>query len=179
MVAQYITSANSSNGPTCGNTNNVNGEPHGDPEMIYLSPIEQTIDNITLNSTEHYQIASHYINVIIKSSAVNSFTLDNVARASSFVKHPQDPSYSFAMFSVGKGAHSLKANSGFNAIAYGYGVLKSYGYNAGTNIKDLNQFISLRNQYATVTYPTTCRNTNFRFFITLPYKPSSLTWDFG
>lgn len=179
MVAQYITSANSSDGPTCGNTNNVNGEPHGDPEMIYLSPIEQTIDNITLNSTEHYQIASHYINVIIKSSAVNSFTLDNQGKASSFVKHPQDPAYSFAVFSVGKGAHSLKADSGFNAIAYGYGVLESYGYNAGTNIKDLNQFIFLRNQYATVTFTTTCRNTKFRFYVTLPYKPSSLTWDFG
>ncbi len=179
MVAQYITSANSSNGPTCGNTNNVNGNPNGDPEMIYLSPIEQTIDNITLNSTDHYQITAHFINVIIKTSAINSFTLDNLGMASSFSKHPQDPNYSYAVFSVQKGPHNLKADSGFNAIAYGYGVLESYGYNAGTNIKDLNQFISLKNPYSTVNYPTTCRDTKFLFAITLPYKPSALTWDFG
>ena len=125
MVAQYITSANTSNGPTCGNTNNVNGSPNGDPEMIYLSPTEQTIDNITLNSTEHYQITNHFINVIIKTSAVNSFRLDNLGMPSSFSKHPQDPNYSYAVFSVQKGSHNLKADSGFNAIAYGYGILES------------------------------------------------------
>jgi gliding motility-associated-like protein len=172
MVSQYITSANI---PTCGNSSN-NG---GDPEMIYLSPIEQTIDKITLNSTNHYKITAHYINVIIKSSAVNSFTLDGTKVLSFFTPHPQDAAYSYAVFKVENGAHNLKADSGFNAIAYGYGILESYGYNAGTNIKDLYQYLTLRNQYTTVNFPTTCTGTKFQLAITLPFKASSLSWDFG
>jgi len=175
MVAQYITSTNSQDAPTCGNSFNRNG----DPEMIYLSPVEQTIDKITLNSTKHYQITSNYINVVIKSAAINSFTLDGVNSSASFVTHPQDPAYSYAVFAVAAGPHSLKADSGFNATAYGYGTTESYGYNAGTNIKDLYQYLTIHNPYALVNSPVTCQNTPFSFLITLPYKASSLTWDFG
>lgn len=173
MVAQYITSGNDDATSPCGNSFNNNG----DPEMIYLSPLEQTIDKITLNSTNHYQITSHYINVVIKASAVNSFTLDGVSSAADFKPHPGDPAYSYAVFSVKQGSHSLQADSGFNAIAYGYGVKESYGYNAGTNIKNLYQFITLQNPYAISN--TTCSNTPFFMSVTLPYQPTSLTWDFG
>jgi gliding motility-associated-like protein len=172
MVAQYITSANDDITSPCGNSFNFNG----DPEMIYLSPLEQTIDKITLNSTNHYQITSHYINVVIKASAVNSFTLDGAGSAAAFKTHPADPAYSYAVFSVKQGAHSLAADSGFNAIAYGYGVKESYGYNAGTNIKNLYQFITLQNPYAISN--TTCSNTPFLMSVTLPYQPTSLVWDF-
>ena len=175
MVAQYITSTNGSSGPACGNSFSGNG----DPEMIYLSPTEQTIDNITLNSTAHYNITLHYINVILKTSAVNSFTLDGTKQLTSFTQHPRDPAYSYAVFTVKEGAHQLRANSGFNAIAYGYGLTESYGYNAGTNIRDLYQFLTLENPFATPIAPATCKNIPFNFVITLPYKPSTLTWDFG
>ncbi|WP_018614638.1 T9SS C-terminal target domain-containing protein [Segetibacter koreensis] len=168
MVAQYITSADACNNVSDGK---------GDPEMIYISPVEQTIDKITLNSTSHYQITSHYINVVIKTSAVNSFTLDGASSPSAFKTHPADPAFSYAVFPVKQGSHSLKADSGFNAIAYGYGVKESYGYNAGTNIKNLHEFVSVKNPYAVST--TTCSNTPFFLAVTLPYKPTSLVWDFG
>lgn len=173
MVAQYITSSNDDVTSPCGNSFNNNG----DPEMIYLSPLEQTIDKITLNSTAHYQISSHYINVIIKTSAVSSFTLDGRDSASAFKPHPADPAYSFAVFHVQQGSHSLKADSGFNAIAYGYGIKESYGYNAGTNIKNLYEFITVQNPYAISN--STCSNTPFLLSVTLPYQPTSLGWDFG
>lgn len=170
MVAQYITSSQSCN-------NSPDGT--GDPEMIYLSPIEQVLNQVTLNSTSHYDIKSHYINVVLKSAAASSFTLDGTKVLTSFVQHPADPTYSYAVLSVGKGVHTLKADSGFNAIAYGYGIKESYGYNAGTNIKNLNQFLTIQNQYASPDLPTACKNRNFNFLITLPFKPSSLVWDFA
>ena len=173
MVAQYITSANDDVTSPCGNSFNNNG----DPEMIYLSPLEQTIDKITLNSTKHYQITSHYINVVIKTSAVNSFTLDGADSASAFKRHPGDPAYSFAVFQVQQGSHNLHADSGFNAIAYGYGIKESYGYNAGTNIKNLQQFLTVQNPFAINN--STCNNTPFLLALTLPYQPTSLVWSFG
>ena len=175
MVAQYITSTNTVNNSTCGNTYNQNG----DPEMIYISPIEQTIDTITVFSTPRYQITEHHINVVIKTADKNSFTLDGASQAAAFATHPKDGNYSYASFTVNQGQHKLQAAGGFNAIAYGYGKNESYGYNAGTNIKDLYTFISLQNQFNTLTVPSTCVNTNFLLAITFPYQPTSITWDFS
>ncbi|MDB5940433.1 MAG: hypothetical protein JWP77_2797, partial [Polaromonas sp.] len=175
MVAQYITSSDANGSKPCGNSFGA----YGDPEMIYISPIEQTIDKITLNSTRHYQIAYHYINVIIKSSAVQSFRLDGVPGAGSFSTHAGDPAFSFATFEVKAGSHNLRADAGFNAIAYGYGETESYGYNAGTNIKDLNRFITIQNPYSPVDIPVTCKNTIFSPSLTLPYQPSSIILDFA
>jgi hypothetical protein len=130
VVAQYITSGN-----TCGNT--VLGT-NGDPEMIYLSPLEQTISNITLNSTSHSAITRHYINVILLKSKVPSFRLDGAAvAANAFIDHPTAAGYAYAIFTVQSGSHHLTADTGFSAIAYGYGPQESYGYNAGANVERL------------------------------------------
>src|SRR5215210_6993223 len=119
LVSQYITSTDA-----CGNSSNNNG----DPEMIYLSPIEQTIDKITLNSTSHAAINPnyHYINVVMKTSGVSSFKLDGLNIASNFVPLAGDPTYSYVQRKTTAGIHTLEADSGFNAIAYGYGSAESY-----------------------------------------------------
>ncbi|HEY0039442.1 MAG TPA: PKD domain-containing protein, partial [Flavisolibacter sp.] len=168
MVAQVITSQGECS----------NGAP-GDPEVIYLSPVEQNIDKVILNSTSNFSINQHWINVVIKATAVSNFRIDGMAATGSFVPHPRDPGYAYAQLSVGAGQHTLSADSGFNAIAYGYGSTESYGYNAGTNVKDLYQFVSMQNQFATVNFPSTCRNTPFLFSMTFPYQPTEIKWIFG
>ncbi len=173
MVAQYITSASQ-----CGNSA-LGGD--GDPEVIYLSPVEQNIDKVILNSTSNFAITRHYINVVIpnKGTAVSSFKIDGVTPSSSFVVHPQNSSFSYLIQSLSAGQHTIQSDSGFNAIAYGYGGAESYGYNAGANVKDLYQFVSIQNQYATVNFPSTCRNTPFFFSMTFPYQPTQIKWVFG
>ncbi|MDE3235986.1 MAG: PKD domain-containing protein, partial [Bacteroidota bacterium] len=167
-VAQYCT------------TEGMDGNPSspGDPEMIYLSPVEQTINKITLNSTPHYAITQHFINVVIKKGGVNSFTLDGASAANYFLPHPQDNNYAYAIFSVSQGSHALYSDTGFNAIAYGFGNAESYGYNAGTNIKDLYAPV-FQNPFARISFAATCVNTPFQFSVPLSYQPTSLTWDFG
>ncbi len=167
MVAQVMTSQNQ-----CGNG-------MGDPEVIYLSPVEQNIDKVILNSTSNFAINQHWINVVIKASAVGSFTLDGANTSSSFITHPQDPAYVYAQINVGAGQHILAADSGFNAIAYGLGTNESYGYNAGTNVKDLYQFVSVENEYATVNFPASCAGTPFFLSMTFPYIPTQIVWDFN
>ena len=171
MVAQYITTANS-----CGNT--VLGS-DGDPEMIYLSPVEQTIDEVILNSTYHAAITQHWINIVIKANAANSVLLDGASVASSFVTHPADPTFKYAQISVAQGGHKIEADSGFNAIAYGYGNAESYGYNAGTNLKDLYTFIAPQNPLNISGISNiACACTPFYFTITYPFQPISLFWNF-
>ncbi len=170
-VAQYITTAGQ-----CGNGGT------GDPEVIYLSPIEQNIAKVILNSTPNFAISAHFINVIIPTNGVASFRLDNIPRVSSFIPHPQLPGYSYAQLGAAQGVvagqHTILSDSGFNAIAYGYGAAESYGYNAGTNIKDLFQTIIIKNPFGTVAFPATCVNTPFNIAITLPYQATKLVWDF-
>ena len=86
MVAQYFTSQNE-----CGN-----GNP-GDPEVIYLSAVEQSINRVLWNATPNFAITTHGFNVVIPNAgtAISSFTLDGVTvPAASFTLHPQDVKYS-------------------------------------------------------------------------------------
>ncbi|MES2373104.1 MAG: PKD domain-containing protein [Bacteroidota bacterium] len=167
-VAQFCT--------TVGQDGNPNT--FGDPEMIYLSPVEQTINDITLYSATRAAIQVNYVNVIIKKGGINSFTLDGVSKTSSFLPHPRDPAYYYASLPVASGSHRLYSDTGFNAIAYGFGSAESYGYNAGTNIKDLYTPI-FQNPYARLSFAATCVNTPFQFSVPLSYQPTSLSWDFG
>ncbi|HEX5551851.1 MAG TPA: PKD domain-containing protein [Chitinophagaceae bacterium] len=169
-VAQYITAQGA-----CGN-----GSP-GDPEVIYLSPVEQNIDRVILNSTPNYKIVEHFINVVIpnRGTGVSSFKLDGAPPTAAFIVDPQNSHYSYTQIPVGPGQHIIQSDSGFNATAYGYGKYESYGYNAGTNIKDFYQYISIHNKYATVNFPAGCRGTPLNFYMTLPYQPLRLSWEFS
>lgn len=173
MVAQYISSTGA-----CGNTSIGN---NGDPEVIYLSPVEQNIDHVIINSTPNFAINQHYINVVIpnKGTALSSFKIDGASPSSSFTVHPQNAAYSYLVQSLSAGQHIIQSDSSFNAIAYGYGDAESYGYNAGANVKDLYQFVSIKNQYATVDFPATCTNSPFYFSMTFPYQPLQISWKFS
>lgn len=174
-VAQYTSSATA-----CGNTTSFN---NGDPEVIYLSPVEQTINRVILNSTSNFQIDPnyHFVNVIIPNTgtAISSFRLDGVVPTGTFTVHPQNAQYSYAQLKVTPGQHILQSDSGFNAIAYGYGSFESYGYNAGTNVKDLYQYVTVSNDYATVDFPAACKAAPFELSMTFPYQPTQITWMFN
>lgn len=171
MVAQYLTSQGA-----CGN-----GSP-GDPEVIYLSSVEQNINKVLWNATPNFNINSHFFNAIVPNggTGVSSFRLDGAALPiGSFTPHPQDPNYSYVKFAVGQGPHTIQSDSGFNAIAYGFGNAESYGYNAGTNIKDIYQFISVQNPAQTINFPAACKDVPFNFTMTFAYQPTSIQWDLG
>lgn len=157
---------------------------NGDPEMIYLSPVEQTISKVTLASMRLINNISniHFINAVVKNSpgAINTFRIDGVSYATSFVTHPVDPAYAYAQIEVnGPSAHTITCDTPFNAIAYGFGRTESYGYSAGSNLKDLYQYVTVQNEHAVVHFPAGCKNTPFRLAMTFPYQPTEIKWVFG
>ncbi len=169
LVAQYFPSQGA-----CGN-----GTP-GDPEVIYLSAVEQNINKVLWNATPNFNISAHYFNVVIPNSgtAISSFRLDGAIPVGSFTPHPQDPNYVYLKQSVSAGPHVIQSDSGFNAIAYGFGTTESYGYNAGTNIRDLYNFLTPINPLSISSDPVACTGTPFYFSVTFPFQPTSLYWDF-
>lgn len=171
-VAQFFTTAG------C----NGNGNPY-DPDMIILNPVEQNINKVTLVSSSLVATPpEHHLHVIMKNTgtAQSSFRFDNApVPVGNWTPVPNDPSYSYTYLSnVTQGFHTLYSDTGFNAICYGYAPAESYGYSAGSNVKDLYQFASVQNQEAIVTFPAACQNSPFYIYQTLPYQPTSITWRF-
>src|SRR5690606_35247418 len=75
MVAQYMVSSGA-NGCT-----GVTAPGNGDPEMIYISPIEQGINRVVSYSTDEYNITSNYVNIVIPTAGLNSLTIDGAGFA--------------------------------------------------------------------------------------------------
>lgn len=169
MVAQYMT--------TNGKCGNATGS--GDPEMIYLSSVQQTIDSVSLVSSPMGNTTGrqHFLNIFTKTNATSQFKLDG--NPVQFAPVPYDNSYSYAQVSVAESSHTLTSPVGFNAIAYGVANDESYGYNAGTNLIDLFSGFSIQNQFSSGTSIAACRGSEFYMRITLAFRATSISWDFN
>lgn len=154
-----------------------------------------------------------YINVLMKKEGVSSFKIDNksgsslvdvgvasnltpsavygskmVALDQAFTAHPQDANYVYATFKVSSAAgHTISSDIPFNAIAYGMSNPggESYGYNAGTAIKNLSSIKFADNPSGSDTSSTsvkTGKNNPVTLKIALPHNPNLvdfITWDPG
>ncbi len=187
-VVQYITSQTCKTGCTTGGANTLC---YSDPEMVILNPIEQTLKEITFFSahknfvpTGQSNVDLHFVNIIINKNFKSSLKVDGGSIPTSFFVDIPGTNYAYlqedlTVSSATNPVHKVTADTGFSAIVYGFGNVESYGYNGGTNIVDLYQYVTLQNQHATVNFPATCKNTPFKFSITLPYQPLKLNWDFN
>lgn len=166
---------------------NNNTAPHpGDPEMTVLNPVEQTLSKITLYSALQNQtnpatnIREHYINVIIKDEFKASFTINGLAPLGTFISITGS-GYSYLQEDVtarsaANPTHTLMADGGFSAIAYGYGGVESYGYLAGADAKNLYESLQIFDANTRVQKSDVCVGETAAFTLVLPYMPPSLTW---
>ena len=160
----------------------------GDPDMVILNPIEQNISDITIFSSTRQAITHQWVNVLLKTAAVPSFKISKnggplglpVAAWQNFAALP---GYSYLQESlIGASSARMLADSGFNAIAYGFGNVESYAYSAGTNVRDLTQQLELETQYGIETSPSVCDSAPFIFKVyfpdsTLATPPAAIRFD--
>jgi hypothetical protein len=147
--------------------------------MVILNPIEQTINNITVFSAHRDWVPVNattnqsqsnvnrcFLNIIIKTVIAPSFRINGSPPTGNFTPIPgTDYSYlqeNITSMAVSAPVQNLKADSSFIAIAYGYGNYESYGYNAGTSVRDLSQVIEVNNVYGTAPFPSTCTIQDFQ-----------------
>lgn len=188
-VVQFMTSTTCKTGCS---TSSSNKTCQADPEMVVLNPVEQTLKDITFFSANNNSttglgsitnVTNNYVNIIIDKRYKNTVKIDNAAPNGTFIDIA-GTNYSYLQEDItastnSNPVHNVVADTGFSAIVYGTGNVESYGYNGGTNVVDLYQYISLKNQYATVNFPATCVDAPFQFSITLPYQPLKINWDFN
>ncbi len=173
MVAHYMASSYN-----CTSTNYSDG----DPEMIYISPVEQGIKKIGFYRNTKEAIGVNYLNLIIPTNGLGSLLIDGSNTFDYTYPHPNAPGYSVVVKRWGATAGPSKAvsDSAFTAFIYGEGSQESYGYNAGTLVKNLN----ILNSYTNVNNPDssvsansyTCARTPFRFSMLIQVKPVEIRW---
>lgn len=171
-VAQFMSSSGS-----CPNTSG-----NGDPEMIYLSPLEQGIKKVVLYRNTQQAITSNYLTLIIPTGGVASLMIDGSNTFDYTYVHPYRSNYTVVVkrWTAAQAQTVVSSDSAFTAITYGLGSVESYGYNAGTLVKNLNAVSSISNVLSgSGTSPYTCKGTPFRFKVLLSVKPTQLTWQFS
>ena len=168
-VAQYLTSA--------GECSNTSLGSNGDPEMIFLTPVQQDLNTGIVYSTSHYNTTSDYVNIIKRTKDSFSVTLDNANIEYAFTPLAFDSGYAYAQLGLTPGIHQVHADSGFSAVAYGYGNLESYGYNVGFSTNVAPPHLNIQNPYANPSTPQTCNGTPFKISVSFPFQPTIISWD--
>jgi len=171
MVAQYMSSWD-----RCLNTGG-----YGDPEMIYLSPMEQGIKKLGFYRNTEEGIQTNYLTLIIPTKGLTSLKIDNSSLVDYTYAHPSLSGYSVVVkrWDATQAETYVESDSAFTAITYGLGSNESYGYNAGTLVRNLNTrtSISNTNSAANTVSEYTCVNTPFRFTFISTQRPASLQWN--
>ncbi|PSL47534.1 gliding motility-associated-like protein [Chitinophaga niastensis] len=170
LVAQFMTSAGA-----CGNNYGL-----GDPEMVYLSPIEQAIKRVGFYRNTREFIEVNYLTLIIPTAGVNSLLIDGSPTFDFSYVHPNLNGYTVVIkrWPAAAAQCLVSSDSAFTAVTYGLGSVESYGYNAGTMINNLNAVGSIHNTYDTskTSNDFTCTNTPVQLSILMAYKPTKMVW---
>ena len=103
----------------------------GDPASITILPTNQGLPNCVFSVVNTDRCQTHYATVLTKNCYVPGTTLDGTAVGSAFTAF--DGTWSYAQLPVSPGSHTLSSSYGIlNAWFYGFGMVESYGYIAGT-----------------------------------------------
>ncbi len=175
LVEQLIPST--SNPCSIGGYPSYNGA--GDPEMFYLSPIEQSVKKAVFYTTQNAGISSAFVCAIMPSASLNTFKVDGSNTFDYVGFHPQNFGYRVVIkkWTSNYGQHIIESDSTFTAIVYGLGNVESYGYNAGTLINNLNAIGAVQNTFGTSASTTTCPKSPFQFSMQVAYKPTKMVWN--
>ena len=153
----------------------------GDPEMFFLSPLEQAISKATFYATSNQNISNVFANIIIPAGGVSSLTI-NGSNAFDLVRaHPQNSAYRVLVKRlIANTQYTVQSDSAFTAITYGLGDVESYGYNAGTLVNNLDALPVIQNTLSqTGASAFTCPFSPFNIAVKLTYKPTQMVWKFG
>ena len=157
----------------------------GDPEMMYISPIEQGINSISFYRNTLQAIDENVLTLIGSTVDTPHIVDGGTPITWSFIyTHPHYPGKSVYIKHWPASAQkqvNVFGDSTFTAITYGLGSVESYGYNAGTLVKNL----IIEDKYpcnedapcltdTSVSY--TCSGTKFHLSTGFPVTPDSIRW---
>ena len=182
MVAQYT-----------GDGSCIGGSGVGDPEMFYISPVEQGINKVAFYRNTEESIDVNYLTMIVPTNGLPSLKIydgSNLVAPDYTYAHPQSASsvlrgvnYSVVVkrWTSAKQQVRVECDSNFTGITYGLGSVESYGYNMGTLVRNLRATgqPSTPTPGGGVNTDYTCANAPFNFTMGIATIPTSITWKFS
>lgn len=162
------------------NSDNTEGD-HGDPEMIFLSPLEQAIDHVIFYNNNTQAIEANYLTMIVPENGISSLKIDGINSFDTSYVHPNLAGYRVVIkqMPVTPMQHTITSDSLFTAITYGLGNYESYGYNAGAYISNLSVIPDIKPVNSDATHDYVCTKTPFHLSLKSYYQPTSLTIHFS
>ncbi len=183
MVAQFT-----GDGTCSGGTGGV-----GDPEMFYISPIEQGINKVGFYRNTLQSISQNLFTLVVPTNGLASLQMSDGATpitADFTYAHPANGlaslngvNYTVVVKRLTSAQRQviIQCDSNFTGITYGLGSVESYGYNIGTLVKNLQALGNINNTLNPSGNSTeyTCAGAPFRFTMLLPVIPTMITWKFS
>ncbi len=154
---------------------------YGDPSMVWISPVEQSVYDVTFPTLQVQQVETHYVNIVSNTENLNAITLDGVSLASQFAPVSGNPNYSYAKVSLVHGPHVLHSDYGFVAHVYGIGQAEGYAYSVGSSMKTLTKQLYINDVQAT-SLPSgfiACQDEELHFRTEVNYDYTRMEWKFG
>lgn len=163
----------------------------GDPSMVWISPLEQRINNITFGVCGTSKTDKHYIDIVCQTASKSETTITPApVEAVTWDPVPGNPEWSYArihLSTVGKTGSgnrvfTLDNPKGCIAHVYGNGNDESYAYSVGSSAVELGVDINgetFLNNYVSETH--FCEGTELRFDAEVggKYDVTRVDWDFG
>lgn len=152
---------------------------YGDPEMVFVSPIEQSIKKVFFYRNTKQSIYANYVTIIVPTAGLPSLKVDNSTVFNFQYPHPNLPGYTVVIkgWKAAQAQASIVCDSGFNAITYGLGGAESYAYIAGAYLENLNAISGLTNNPGLDTSktlnPYNCVNTPVRLSVLYRLNPGA------
>ncbi len=109
----------------------------GDPAYLYVVPLEQTLTNAIISTSNTTIIKEHFINVLLPKPGIQRFFLDGVKIPSTSFNQVYCGDFYFYSDTVAPGSHTVQCDDGFIANVYGMGGFESYAYFAGASLRNL------------------------------------------
>ena len=154
----------------------------GDPSMVRISPLEQTMDYVTFPLFTNGHCTNQYVNIVVATALVQYMMMNGQNIAFRFNEVASCPEYSFAKIQLGSGVHTLSnPMGGFVAHAYGLGRGESYAYSLGVHSHNIVNQIIVNGETA-VAHPSgfdVCQNDTPEFDVQSNFVCSVANWDFG
>ncbi len=151
----------------------------GDPFMILLSPLEQSLEKITFNAFNVTIIQNYYTNIITPTASLGNIKLDGAAIGNQFAAVPGSATYSYARIKITTGNHTLESPAGFSAYVYGFGNIESFGYATGAKLDNLNMVITATKKSTSEITRTVCAGDLVQFDVTTKRTFSAYQWNFN
>lgn len=158
------------------------GNGTGDPSMLNIRPLEQSIHNVTFNTFNTAATTNHRIIVTLHADDAHLLRLDGNPVTQNFTTVASNYNYKFVIINVYNGSHTLSMNGGmgFTAHAYGLGNHESYAYTLGSSMNDLTNTIYVNDiPVPPDTIFDFCSLDTVSFYVTYNTTPDTIIWDFG